>query len=85
MSANRSYCNPQLSSRNQRISSQKRNSSVSPTSAEECVFAVQMANRAGMEAINRNVLDGRANLSVTAAGEGYVIAASQAITSDLQR
>jgi hypothetical protein len=38
-----------------------------------------------MEAIDRNVLDGRANLSVLAAAGGYVIAASQVVASDLQR
>ena len=56
-----------------------------PALAQECVLAVPMAHRTGMEAIDWNVLDGRANLSVLTTAEGYVIAASQVVASDLQR
>jgi hypothetical protein len=63
----------------------KRNSSVSPASTQECVLAVQMAHWTGMEAIEWNVLDGRANLSVLTAAEGHVITARQVVAGDLQR
>jgi hypothetical protein len=45
-----------------------------PASTQECVLAVQMAHWTGMEAIDWYVLDGRANLSVLWAAEGYEIA-----------
>ena len=48
----------------------KRNSPVSPASTQESVLAVQMAHWTGMEAIDWNVLDGRANLSVLRASRG---------------
>jgi hypothetical protein len=38
-----------------------------------------------MEAIDRNVLDGGANLSVLTAAEGKVIAGNRVVASDLQR
>jgi hypothetical protein len=58
---------------------------VSPASTEERVLAVQMTDRAGMEAIDWYVLDGSANLSVLTAAEGYVITRSQVVASDLPR
>jgi len=44
-----------------------------------------MTHWTGMEAIDWGLLDGRANLSVLRAAEGYVVAASQVVASDLQR
>jgi len=44
-----------------------------------------MADWTGMEAIEWNMLNGRANLSVLPAREGDVVAASQVVASDLQR
>ena len=52
---------------------------------QECVLAVQMAHRTGMEAIDRNVVDGHANLSVLGAAEGYVTTRSHLVAGDLQR
>jgi hypothetical protein len=44
-----------------------------------------MADWTRMEAIDWNVLDRRANLSVLPAAEGYVITGRQLIASDLRR
>jgi hypothetical protein len=57
---------------------------VSPTSTQERVLAVPMTYWTWVETIDWNVLDGRANLSVLRAAEGYVIAARQLVASDLQ-
>jgi hypothetical protein len=38
-----------------------------------------------MEAIDRNVVDGHANLSVLGAAEGYVTTRSHLVAGDLQR
>jgi hypothetical protein len=44
-----------------------------------------MAHRTGMKAIDRNVLNGHANLSMATAAEGKVIAGNRVVASDLQR
>jgi hypothetical protein len=54
-------------------------------SAQECVLAVPMTRWTGMEAIDRYILDGSANLSMLPAAEGDVVAASQLLAGDLQR
>jgi hypothetical protein len=64
---------------------QKRNSPVSPASTQECVLAIGVTDWTGMEAIEWNMLNGRANLSVLPAAQSGVIAASQLLAGDLQR
>jgi hypothetical protein len=63
----------------------KRNGPVSRASTQQCVLAICVTNWTGMEAIDWNVLDGRANLAVLPAAEGDIIARSQLVASDLQR
>ncbi len=44
-----------------------------------------MTDWTGMKAIDWNVLNGRANLSVMTAAKGHVITRSQLLASDLRR
>jgi hypothetical protein len=58
---------------------------VSPASTQQCVLPVQIVHRTGMEAVDRTLSHGRANLPVLRGAEGQLVARGQVVASDLQR